>query len=241
MCSSIAASITEYGLSFGDVLYHPLPEGAFRGRALKALNRARDVFNQLSVWDAEDLLTERTCDISNILESHIGSAAREAWTEVVAPLPSGTTLREGRDWLWADTIEQREQVLTDICNRLGCAPPATSDLPQRVQVMTMHGAKGLSGHVVFIPALEEEILPGPHRRPYPGLILEAARLLYVSVSRARAACVLSYAKGRVLNGKYSSHTPSRFTSCLGGRFCTNTGGGLSDSEVAEIAAFCSQL
>ncbi|HIE47441.1 TPA: ATP-dependent helicase [Candidatus Bipolaricaulota bacterium] len=82
--------------------------------------------------------------------------------------------------------------------------------------MTMHGAKGLSGQIVFIPGLEEEILPGPWRQPYPGLVLEAARLLYVSITRARAACILSHARTRIVNGRFSRQTASRFCPHLGG-------------------------
>jgi superfamily I DNA/RNA helicase len=50
-------------------------------------------------------------------------------------------------------------------------------LAPRVRIVSMHGAKGLSARVVFIPGLEDELFPGPWRQPYPGLVLEAARLL----------------------------------------------------------------
>jgi DNA helicase-2/ATP-dependent DNA helicase PcrA len=64
--------------------------------------------------------------------------------------------------------------------------------------MTMHNSKGLSAQIVFIPGLEEKVFPGVWRRSYPGLILEAARLLYVSMTRARAAYILSQVKHRTL-------------------------------------------
>jgi len=94
---------------------------------------------------------------------------------------------------------------------------------------------------VFIPGLEEEIIfPGPWRQPYPGLILEAARLLYVSITRARAACVMSYANRRTVNGVNTAHTPSRFTAQLGGAFAAGPAG-LSAAQVAQIMADCGNL
>jgi superfamily I DNA/RNA helicase len=106
--------------------------------------------------------------------------------------------------------------------------------------MTMHGAKGLSAQVVFIPALEEEIFPGPWRQPFPGLILEAARLLYVSITRARAACVMSYATKRFFKGNMSDHRASRFALNLGGPFLTRNSG-LNDEQVTQIRDACAIL
>ena len=104
----------------------------------------------------------------------------------------------------------------------------------------MHGAKGLSARVVFIPGLEEEILPGPWRQRYPGLVLEAARLLYVSVTRARAACILSYGGTRIVNGRFTTHAPSRFCTQLGGGFAFRSAG-LTRSEVLNVVQDCSAL
>jgi len=106
--------------------------------------------------------------------------------------------------------------------------------------MTMHGAKGLSGKIVFVPGLEEEILPGPWRQPYPGLVLEAARLLYVSITRARAACIISYARTRIVHGQFGNQTPSRFATSLGGPFVARTSG-LNAVEVGHITNEMSHL
>jgi lactate dehydrogenase-like 2-hydroxyacid dehydrogenase len=110
-------------------------------------------------------------------------------------------LNELRDYVWADTDEQQAVILETVYTRLGQPLPAEAVLPERVRLMTMHGAKGLSGTIAFIPALEDTILPGTKRAPYPGLVLEAARLLYVSITRARAVCIMSNAQRRFFNGK----------------------------------------
>jgi DNA helicase-2/ATP-dependent DNA helicase PcrA len=100
--------------------------------------------------------------------------------------------------------------------------------------MTMHGAKGLGAQVVFIPGLEDEILPGAKRSPHAGLVLEAARLLYVSITRARAACVMSYASGRTVYGNWVQHHPSRFLPSVGQAFRYRATG-LSNAEIGGIS------
>jgi DNA helicase II / ATP-dependent DNA helicase PcrA len=107
-------------------------------------------------------------------------------------------------------------------------------------LMTMHGAKGLSARVVFIPGLEEQVFPGPRRRPYPGLIEEAARLLYVSITRGRAACILSFARHRLVHGKFKQHAPSRFSGSTGGVFNQQLDG-LTRTMAARIQADCKLL
>lgn len=57
----------------------------------------------------------------------------------------------------------------------------------------MHGAKGLSGKIVFIPSLEQGVLPSFRAINATGLLNEQRRLLYVSLTRAKAACILSHA------------------------------------------------
>src|SRR5215471_5122420 len=124
--------------------------------------------------------------------------------------------------------------------RMGMEPRAPHEPISKVRLMTMHGAKGLSARVVFIPGLEEEVFPGPRRRPYPGLIEEAARLLYVSITRARAACIMSFARRRVVHGRSTQHTPSRFARSTGGAFSQQING-LTRTLAARIVADCTLL
>jgi DNA helicase-2/ATP-dependent DNA helicase PcrA len=143
------------------------------------------------------------------------------------------SIEELRDWLWADTDEQQMSVLGAVFVRLNQAMPATAVLPPRVRIMSMHGAKGLSSRVVFIPGLEDHIFPGPWRQPYPGLVLEAARLLYVSITRARAACIISHSTNRRVQGRRTAMAPSRFTTSLNGPFGQRANG-LQMMEVQQI-------
>ena len=121
---------------------------------------------------------------------------------VLAPLPDGMLLSELRDYLWVDNAQQRNEILRAVATRLGVDPEQVPPEFDRVRVMTMHGAKGLSARVVFIPGLEHGLLPNQHQTPYPAQLLEAARLLYVSITRARAVCVLSFAQRRTVRGSF---------------------------------------
>ena len=144
------------------------------------------------------------------------------------------TLQELRDYVWADNTEQKFTILLAVHTRLGLDPPAQAVEPG-VRFLTMHGAKGLQAKVVFIPALEEYVLPGPRRAVAAGLIQEGARLLYVSITRARATVILSYAQGRYYAGQWRGPQPSQYCAHLGGAFGFRAAG-LSPGDVQNILA-----
>jgi superfamily I DNA/RNA helicase len=99
--------------------------------------------------------------------------------------------------------------------------------------MSMHGAKGLSARVVFIPGLENGLIPNRRQLAYPAQILEAARLLYVSITRARAACILSFSTWRFVFGRGQQQVASGFAGQTGGAF-ENGGEGLTADQVARV-------
>jgi DNA helicase-2/ATP-dependent DNA helicase PcrA len=239
-CNAIAMKVIQNSLNFRGIFYAPLRPGVFSTRELRAIGTVRTLVSYLAGWGPNDTLQQRNATIRQLLSSILGNTAVHAWDSVISALPADTTLQEVRDYLWADTDQQGAEVLSGIYDRLALEAPQNGFLPPRVRMMTMHNAKGLSAQVVFIPALEEQVLPGNWRRPYPGLVLEAARLLYVSVSRARAACILSFARRRMVYGRVAHHTPSRFTAALGGQFVQRQQG-LTQGEAQAIAAECAQL
>jgi len=105
----------------------------------------------------------------------------------------------------------------------------------------MHGSKGLSAKTVFIPGLEQSILPGARRTPYPGLVREAARMLYVSITRARVACYVSYARQRVVNGESTHASASVFATQLGAPFVQHDACGLSEQAAADVVSAASNM
>jgi DNA helicase-2/ATP-dependent DNA helicase PcrA len=235
----IRQSVVDNNLNFRDIFYHPLPQNVFTARAVSALNAARDVCGVISQWQDSEELHHRAPEIQTFIDSALGGAVAAAWQTFVSALPVGITIKEAHDYMGSESRDDEVALLQTIYERLGQTMPAEQVLPARVKVMTMHGAKGLSARVVFIPGAEDELVPGPWRNPYPGLVLEAARLLYVSVTRARAALVISYARRRLMHGHMDTHTPSRFTANLGGAFSSRVNG-LSPQEAQQITTECAE-
>lgn len=206
------------------------------GRALTALNRARGICAQIGQWHPDETLAMRSAEMSALLLGVFGPEYQQEWDLFVQPLPNDTTLKDVRDLMSANTDEQIANVMRAIFERLELPIPEEGFIAPRVRIMTMHGAKGLSAKVVLVPGLEEEVFPGPRRRPYPGLVLEGARLLYVSITRARVACFLSFAKRRFINGQHKAHTASRYAAHTGGDFSDHATGASAEQANSIFAA-----
>lgn len=232
-CNRIAESVISNNLNYRDIFYQPLRQGIFSGRELAALNHARNVCSQISGWSPEETRGEHLDEISTIVTNIFGEQTALQWQECISFLPGEITLKEMSDYLRANTDEQQAALLEAVYERLDIPIPDEGLLPPKVRIMTMHGAKGLSAQVVFIPGLMEDLLPGRMRRPYPGLVLEAARMLYVSITRARVACILSFSTSRVEYGRYARQTPSRFIAHLGYAF-SNRENGLTNEDVEIV-------
>jgi len=79
----------------------------------------------------------------------------------------------------------------------------------KVQLMTLHSAKGLEFPACFIVGLEDHILPHEKSLAATGLE-EERRLFYVGITRARKFLTLSMARSRMRMGKTHPTQPSRF-------------------------------
>ena len=79
-----------------------------------------------------------------------------------------------------------------------------------VVLMTIHAAKGLEFPVVFLAGMEEGIFPGQQSFGEPSELSEERRLAYVAITRAKEKLYITHARERLLYGKTSYSTLTRF-------------------------------
>ena len=83
---------------------------------------------------------------------------------------------------------------------------------EKINLMTMHAAKGLEFDVVFLPGWEEGLFPHQKSLEEKGdlALEEERRLAYVGITRAKKEAYLSFAMKRSYHGEWMDALPSRF-------------------------------
>ena len=82
----------------------------------------------------------------------------------------------------------------------------------RVNIMTLHSAKGLEFSTVFLPGWEEGLFPSKRSLDEKGRsgLEEERRLAYVGITRAKLRATISFAQNRQIHGLWQTGLPSRF-------------------------------
>jgi DNA helicase-2/ATP-dependent DNA helicase PcrA len=83
-----------------------------------------------------------------------------------------------------------------------------------LQLMTVHSAKGLEFHTVFLTGLEEGLFPHENSLSEADGLEEERRLMYVAITRARRRLYITHTQSRMLHGQTRYNIPSRFVNEL---------------------------
>ncbi len=83
---------------------------------------------------------------------------------------------------------------------------------EKVNMMTMHAAKGLEFEVVFLPGWEEGLFPHQKSIEEKGQngLEEERRLAYVGITRAKKRAIISFSMNRFYQGDWIDSMASRF-------------------------------
>ncbi len=82
----------------------------------------------------------------------------------------------------------------------------------KINLMTLHGAKGLEFDTVFLPGWEQGLFPHQRALDESGAkgLEEERRLAYVGLTRARTRAIVSFAASRRIYNQWQNAMPSRF-------------------------------
>jgi DNA helicase-2/ATP-dependent DNA helicase PcrA len=240
--------------NFRQLFYLPTCPMWLSGRCPSAVQRVMATVQTVRTWSMSDTLAARSGDITTLLSSQVFTSGRNAanslsiWSTLIGSLPAQITLEELLQFLAADSESDQQAILDLVNQRIGGGQPQTqAPVQKRIRILTMHGAKGLSGKVVFIPGAEQGLMPNFRALQATGLLIEQRRLFYVSVTRAMACCIATHAAQHsgaqamaLTQRSVARLTRSQFLNEMNVPSVTRTTG-LSQAEAAAIVAEVNSL
>ncbi|MBO7545625.1 MAG: UvrD-helicase domain-containing protein [Paludibacteraceae bacterium] len=167
-----------------------------------AYSFAEDVMNRSGVMTAAIL--------DNIAE---GQERKENLKELQAAI---------HEYVEQNSTESHVPTISEFLSEVALLTDQDQRLPDdapRVNLMTIHAAKGLEFAVVFIAGLEENLFPSGFVQSEHDLE-EERRLFYVAITRAKEECCISHARSRFKNGTVNIQTESRFLKELDRQYVT---------------------
>ena len=108
---------------------------------------------------------------------------------------------------------------------------------EKINMMTMHAAKGLEFDVVFLPGWEEGLFPHQKSIEEKGQsgLEEERRLAYVGITRAKKNAIISFSMNRFYQGDWIDSMASRFVEELPEKYLEKNS--YFDENVEEVEDF----
>lgn len=215
--NKIIDAATENGVSLWTVVSLPVKYGLNVGKA--TLNKLEE-FRLLINGFIDRLVNEDAYTLGYDIIKQTGIAADLYADKEPESVARQENLEEFLNGM-QDFVEGRKEdatlsasvLLTDFLQEVSLLTDLESaqdeDVP-KINLMTIHSAKGLEFPNVFIVGLEENIFPSPMSCNSARELEEERRLLYVAITRAEKNCEMTCARNRYRYGKMEFDTPSRF-------------------------------
>jgi len=240
---SITNKVIGSNLNYRNIFYQSLPNQVFTNREVNAINKAIDNINTASTWNLNEDLNHRAGDIDQIILNNFTQTELADWRNQIQNLPLSMTLSELKEYIETDSEVSKSCIINNILQREeqqnnNINAPNPQD---KIKIISFHSSKGLDSKIVFILGLEEGIFPTQRTQQSPGLLLENARLFYVAITRAKAACLLSYSLHRSVNGLYSNMVVSRFAQATQLQFTQQLNNQLTAIEITQIQSAIADL
>jgi DNA helicase-2/ATP-dependent DNA helicase PcrA len=187
--------------SIGEALAHA-EEAGLTGKALRGAEQL------------DQLLAELRGMIGTVSPADLLQAVAERSGYLAELVAERTHEADGRIENVAELVGVAEEYddLTELLETVALVSDSDEldDQASRVNLMTLHTAKGLEFPAVFLVGLEDGIFPHFRTLAEPLELEEERRLCYVGITRARRWLYLSHAWVRTLWGNTSHNVPSRF-------------------------------
>ncbi|HEY1733913.1 MAG TPA: 3'-5' exonuclease, partial [Acidimicrobiales bacterium] len=187
--------------SIGEALAHA-EEAGLTGKALRGAEQL------------DQLLAELRGMIGTVSPADLLQAVAERSGYLAELVAERTHEADGRIENVAELVGVAEEYddLTELLETVALVSDSDEldDQASRVNLMTLHTAKGLEFPAVFLVGLEDGIFPHFRTLAEPLELEEERRLCYVGITRARRWLYLSHAWVRTLWGNTSHNIPSRF-------------------------------
>ena len=172
------------------------------------LSDVMDFSETMTLVEDWDFTTEELAE-ANIEESETQSNTNELLGVVEPEIPSKPS-KSNADDTSEDEASLEEVMTAYVQNAALQTDQDQIGLPDAVQLMTLHSAKGLEFDYVFIVGVEENVFPSYRALESEEQLEEERRLAYVGITRAKKKLYLCAAKRRLLFGQTQMNAVSRF-------------------------------
>jgi DNA helicase-2/ATP-dependent DNA helicase PcrA len=176
-----------------------LPQYLFEGERLSQLadaDRSRVTQVQVALLDLAERKEVRPAELLTWVLDDAGLGYQKALN---ARSDGATRMERVREVIRMTRGHATVQSFLDEIDALSGYDPLVTTGRDRVQLMTLHAAKGLEFRLVFFAGLEEGLVPHYFASQTERGLLEERRLAYVGMTRASDLLCLSFARSR--NGR----------------------------------------